>query len=481
MSKEGYIPKDQRKKILLLSDDIRMHSGIATMAREIVVGTSHKYNWVNLGAGVNHPEHGKRFDLSEDNNKVTGLEDSSIFLYPCNGYGDANIIRQLIQLEKPDAIMFFTDPRYWIWLFQIENELRRTLPMIYLNIWDEYPAPIYNKSYYESCDALMAISKQTLNINKIVLGEQAKDKVLKYVPHGINHNHFFPITKENKEEWDNFQAFKKKAFGNKEYDYVVLYNARNIRRKSVPDLMLAYSQFCERIGKEKADKCALLMHTQPIDENGTDLYAVRDLVCDPNLCNIIFSTARFGVKEMNYLYNLSDVTALISSNEGWGLSLTESMMAGKMIIANTTGGMQDQMRFENEKGEWIDFDKDFPSNHLGTYKKHGEWAMPVYPASLNIVGSLPTPYIFDSRANISDISKAIEDVYDLSKEERQARGLKGREWATSDESMMSADNMSKNVIEAFEQTFKNWKPRKRFELIKSENIEIKKAEHKFIY
>ena len=480
MTKEGYFPKEQRKKILLLSDDIRMHSGIATMAREIVVGTSHKYNWVNLGAGINHPEHGQRLDLSQDNNNVTGLEDSSIFMYPCNGYGDASIVRQLIELEKPDAIMFFTDPRYWIWLFQMENELRTKLPLIYLNIWDEYPAPIYNKPYYESCDALMAISKQTLNINKIVLGDTAKDKVLKYVPHGINNKFFYPIVQENKEEWENFQKFKKQAFGDKEYDYVVLYNARNIRRKCVPDLMLAYSQFCEKIGPEKADKCALLMHTQPVDENGTDLYAIRDLACNEDHCNIIFSTARFGVKEMNYLYNLADVTALISSNEGWGLSLTESMMSGRMIIANTTGGMQDQMRFEDEDGNWIDFDKDFPSNHLGAYKRHGEWAMPVFPSNLSIVGSLQTPYIYDSRADIRDITKAIEDVYNLPKEERLKRGLAGRQWVTSDESMMTADNMAKNVIATVDETLATWKPRKRFELIKSEKLPIKKAEHKLL-
>ena len=480
MTKEGYIPKEQRKKILLLSDDIRMHSGIATMAREIVVGTSHKYNWVNLGAGINHPEHGQRLDLSQDNNNVTGLEDSSIFMYPCNGYGDASIVRQLIELEKPDAIMFFTDPRYWIWLFQMENELRTKLPLIYLNIWDEYPAPIYNKPYYESCDALMAISKQTLNINKIVLGDTAKDKVLKYVPHGINNKFFYPIIQENKEEWENFQKFKKQAFGDKEYDYVVLYNARNIRRKCVPDLMLAYSQFCEKIGPEKANKCALLMHTQPVDENGTDLYAIRDLACNEDHCNIIFSTARFGVKEMNYLYNLADVTALISSNEGWGLSLTESMMSGRMIIANTTGGMQDQMRFEDEDGNWIDFDKDFPSNHLGAYKRHGEWAMPVFPSNLSIVGSLQTPYIYDSRADIRDITKAIEDVYNLPKEERLKRGLAGRQWVASDESMMTADNMAKNVIATVDETLATWKPRKRFELIKSEKLPIKKAEHKLL-
>ena len=73
--KQGYIPKDKRKKILLLSDDIRMQSGIATMAREVVVGTSHRYNWVNLGAGINHPDAGKRFDLSPDTNKHNNIDE----------------------------------------------------------------------------------------------------------------------------------------------------------------------------------------------------------------------------------------------------------------------------------------------------------------------------------------------------------------------------------------------------------------------
>jgi len=71
------IPKDQRKKILLLCDDIRMTSGISTMAREIVLGTSHHYNWVNLGGAINHPEAGKRMDLSQSTNEVAGLEDAT--------------------------------------------------------------------------------------------------------------------------------------------------------------------------------------------------------------------------------------------------------------------------------------------------------------------------------------------------------------------------------------------------------------------
>ena len=67
--KEGYLPQAQRKKVLLLCDDIRMTSGISTMAREIVLGTAHHFNWVNVGGAIKHPDEGKRFDLNNDTNK----------------------------------------------------------------------------------------------------------------------------------------------------------------------------------------------------------------------------------------------------------------------------------------------------------------------------------------------------------------------------------------------------------------------------
>ena len=64
----------------------------------------------------------------------------------------------------------------------MEGEIRKQIPIVYLNIWDDYPAPRYNESFYESCDLLMGISKQTVNINKIVLGDKVKDKMIEYVP-----------------------------------------------------------------------------------------------------------------------------------------------------------------------------------------------------------------------------------------------------------------------------------------------------------
>ena len=157
-----YLPKDKRKKILLICDDIRVHSGVATVAKEIVLHTCQHFNWVQIAGAIKHPDAGKRFDLSQNTDNETGLTDSSVFLYPTDGYGNPDLVRQLIQIEKPDAIFIITDPRYFSWLFQMEGEIRKQIPIVYLNIWDDYPAPLYNKAFYESCDALLGISKQIL-------------------------------------------------------------------------------------------------------------------------------------------------------------------------------------------------------------------------------------------------------------------------------------------------------------------------------
>lgn len=477
--KEGYIEKSKRKKILFLSDDLRMNSGISTMAREIVLGTSHHYNWVNLGSAINHPDMGKRLDLSEDTNKQAGITDSSVTLLPYNGYGDQNVIKQLLDLEKPDAIMFFTDPRYFYWLFAMEDQIRRKIPMIYLNIWDDLPYPMYNKSFYESCDTLFAISKQTENINRVVLGDKIANKLIKYVPHGINEDIFFPIKPENP-QYKDFINFKNAFFKNKEYEFVALWNSRNIRRKSTPDVLLAWKMFIDTLTEEQAEKCALILHTQAIDDNGTDLHAVRDMLFGNfKKYTVFLSETRFPPEQMNFLYNLSDIGILISSNEGWGLSLTEAMMCGKPIIAGVTGGMQDQMRFEDKDGKWIKFTEEFGSNHKGRYKKCGNWVWPVFPSNISLVGSVPTPYIYDDRVSPEDVAVAMRNSFNCGDDYRKYVGECAREWVISDESMMSARWMSKNIIEGIDETFEKFVPRKRFELIKVEALEQPKHYNKF--
>jgi glycosyltransferase involved in cell wall biosynthesis len=472
------LPQNERKKIMLICDDLRVHSGVATVARELVLNTAQHFNWVNIAGAINHPEKGQRFDLSGDTNTNTGLKDASVFLYPVDGYGDADLIRQLIELEKPDAIMLITDPRYFEWLFMIENEIRKTTPIIYLNIWDDYPAPLYNKAFYESCDALLAISKQTQLINELVLDEKRGKKVIEYVPHGLNHEMYYPIEKED--ELKELEVLKSQIFGSKEKDFVVFFNSRNIRRKQIPDTMLAFKLFLDTLPKEKAEKCAMVMHTEIISDHGTDLEAVRKILFPDYPEAIYFSTNKLDNKQLNQLYNIADAQILLTSNEGWGLSLTEAILAGTVIIANVTGGMQDQMGFEDEFGNWYTPSPEIPSNHTGRYKNHGVWAFPVFPTNRSIQGSPKTPYIWDDRCNAEDAAVQIGKVYALDRTKRKELGAVGRHWAINDVGF-TAEDMGAKAIIAIDQLFNTWTPREKYELINVNDVKEPTINHKFVY
>ena len=460
--KKGYIPKEERKKILFLGDDIRLHSGIGTMAKEIILNTSHCFNWVNLGGAVNHPDKGNAFDLSPEVNHLTGISDSSVKVIPWSGYGDDKIVRQLIAQEKPDAILHFTDPRYWTWLYRMEKENRTKIPMIFYTIWDDLPYPMYNRDYYRSDDLLLCISKQTKNlVENVIRDYPKKDWQIQYVPHGIDEKKFYPIINDLE-----FEVFKDKFFEEKDYNFVVFWNNRNIRRKNPGDVITAWRIFTDQLTKEQAEKCLLVMHTDKVDNNGTDIPAVIETMCDPERCKVKFTEGKCDPKILNYYYNLADAQFMMTDNEGWGLSLTEGIMAGNMAIAPVQGGMQDQMRFEDENGDWINFNTEFPTNSNGKYKKCGEWAIPMYPKTRSLKGSPPTPYIYASQVDVEDAGLALLKCYNLGKEEIKRRGLKGREWLLSEEAKMTAKGMGQNFIDYINILFENWEPLNKFTIEK---------------
>ena len=476
-----YIPQSKRKKILLICDDIRVHSGVATVAKQVVLHTCHHFNWCQMAGAIKHPQKGSKTDLSPDTNKMVGIEDSYVVQYPVDGYGDPTILRSVIRAEKPDAILLITDPRYFRYVFDMEAEIRKDIPIAYLNIWDDYPAPMYNKPFYEACDLLMGISKQTVNINKIVLQDVDKPRIFKYVPHGLGTVDYFPIDKDH-EQYAELNQFRDSVFQGRQSDFTIFFNSRNIRRKQIPDTLLAFRTFLDSLPKEKADKCHIILHTEAVSDAGTDLYKVNEYFLGEKYSkNVIFSHNKLETKQLNFLYNIADVQVLITSNEGWGLTITEAILAGTPIIANTTGGMQDQMRFEDKNGKWFEPDSDIPSNHRKTFTKHGEWVFPVYPTSRSIQGSPPTPYIFDDRCKWEDICDRIKEVYSLSREERKAKGLKGREWAISDEAGFTAEKQGLRVIDAFETLFKVWEPRKSYEIVNATEYKGKFLNHKIEY
>jgi hypothetical protein len=293
--------------------------------------------------------------------------------------------------------------------------------------------------------------------------------LLKYIPHGINTRFFYNFASQEPSDMDNvtLSDIRTRLFGDVQPKFVVLYNNRNVRRKCTSDVILAFKEFYDALSDKEKKTVRLVMHTQRIDyEHGTDLPRVVEHLA-PYL-PVIFDDSRLNTPQMNVLYNLSDVVINLASNEGFGLGTLEAMITERMIIANVTGGLQDQMGFVDEKGnllnEDIHYTHEWGTNADGRYKEHGEWVVPVFPSNRSLSGSVPTPYIFDDRCSYLDAAKAIREVYEMTPEERLRRGRLGRDFALKNQ--MSAEAMSANFIEGIDAVMAEFVPRKRFELVK---------------
>lgn len=311
-----------------------------------------------------------------------------------------------------------------------------------------------------------------------------KNKVMiDYIPHGIDFDLYKPLSLDNpgitikkkrKEgkneiefeitEFEDMLEFKKQLFNNRDYEYVAFFNNRNIRRKMPGDIILAFQKFIDMLPKDKKDKVALLMHTSIVDDNGTDLMAVKQMVAPD--AHVLFSNNKVDLRVMNYMYNLTDVSINMASNEGYGLATAESLMTGTPIIVNVTGGLQDQCGFVDEKGELLDPDEhygsEWGSNHDGRYKKHGEWVQPLFPTNRALVGSPQTPYIFDDRCDWMDAANALKYWYDKGEDGRKEAGEKGRQFMN--DTGMTAIGMGKRFMEYIDTSIKKFIPRKRFSI-----------------
>jgi len=289
-----------------------------------------------------------------------------------------------------------------------------------------------------------------------------EDWQVSYVPHGINSDTYKPTAVP--------MDFKKQLLGDKEYKFVLFWMNRNIKRKQPSDVIWSFKKFVDGLPEEDRDKVCLIMHTAPQDQNGTDLIAVADRIAPG--CDIKFSTDRINQEQLNHLYNISDCTINIAGNEGFGLTTAESVMAGTPIIVNVTGGLQDQCGFKKKStGEYFTAEDYKQIGSLHDWREwedkvtHGEWVKPVWPRVQTMVGSLPTPYIIDDKVDVHDVADAIRYWYDIHPEDRRERGLKGRDEFLG-KMGLNSENMCKTLHDGIQTTFKNWKPKKKFNVYK---------------
>jgi len=369
-------------KVLVLADHPFSPSGVGTQTRYMVEGllASGQFSFICFGGAVKHEDYSpQKFEKYGDD----------LVVFPVDGYGTQDAIRSILRTERPDILWFMTDPRFFPWLWEIEDEVRSLIPMVYYHVWDNYPYPDFNKTWYDSTDAVVAISKVTHDIIKNVSPKVETH----YLPHSVNSDIFKPLSKKDKKELREKASFDEDKF-------VVFWNNRNARRKQPGTLIFWFKEFLDRVGHDKA---TLIMHTDPKDTNGPNLNAVLYNL-GLTAGQVKFSTAKLEFPQMAALYNIADVTVNISDAEGFGLSTLESLSCGTPIIVNMTGGLQEQV---TDGEEWF--------------------GIGIEPCSKAVIGSQDIPYIYEDRINKEEFISALEKMYNMTKEEREELGKKGKQ------------------------------------------------------
>ena len=369
-------------KIFTISDHPLSPSGVGTQTKYMIEGMlkTGKYQFFSFGGAINHPNHAPQ--------KTEQWGDDWI-IWPVDGYGNADMVRAMIHQNKPDILWFMTDPRFYAWLWQIENEIRAHVPMVYYHVWDNYPYPNFNRKWYRSNDHVACISKLTHDIVQTVAPEVDSS----YIPHAVDNEVFKP--------WPTDKVSELKANQNLEGKYVCFWNSRNARRKQSGTLIWWFKEFLDRVGHDKA---TLIMHTDPKDINGQDLEVI---IQELGLTNgeVLFSREKVGPNDLASVYNMADVTICISDAEGFGLSTLESLSCGTPILVTLTGGLQDQV---TNGEDWF--------------------GIGLEPSSKAIIGSQDVPYIYEDRLSKEDFLDAMLKMYNMTAEERAALGAAGREW-----------------------------------------------------
>ena len=407
----------KKTKIFVIADHPFSPSGVGTQTKNFIESliTTGEYSFICFGGAIKHENYQPQ--------KIEPYGDDWT-VYPVDGYGSPETVRSILRTEKPDLLWFMTDPRFFGWMWEIEDEIRSLIPMVYYHVWDNLPYPDFNKVWYNSCDHIACISKVTHDIVKNV----SPDTDSCYLPHSVDSEVYKPLKEQ--------EIIDLKVKSNLNNDkFTIFWNNRNARRKQSGSLIFWFAKFLDRVGKDKA---RLIMHTEPKDPNGPDLIAQINKLGLTN-GEVQFSKEKVDSNQLAAMYNIADVTVNISDAEGFGLATLESLSCGTPIIVNMTGGLQEQV---TDGENWF--------------------GIGIEPTSKAVIGSQDIPYIYEDRINENDFVDALEKIYNMSKEERQKLGDMGRDHVLKNYNFKNFQISWQALIKDITEKFGSWESRKGY-------------------
>ena len=410
-------------KVLTISDHPLSPSGVGTQTKYFIEALlkSGKYQVVSLGGAIKHEDYTpKRVEPFTDDWTI----------YPVNGYSNHEEVRSIIQKEKPDILWFMTDPRFYGWLWEIENEIRASMPMVYYHVWDNFPAPHFNAPFYDSTDEIVCISKVTHEIVKQV----SPDVPSHYLPHAVNADVFYKY--KDPPQMKMLTDIKTRLLKDPNSDKKIFFwNNRNARRKQSGTLIWWFKEFLDDVGRDKA---MLLMHTDARDQHGQDLpHIIHQLGIDNG--EVLLSTDKVRPEELAAMYNAADFTINISDAEGFGLATLESLSCGTPIIVNMTGGLQEQV---TDGTNWFGFG--------------------IKPASKAVIGSLNVPYIYEDRISQKDFHSTLKKAIELSPKAYKKMSLQGREHVRNNYNFLNFEKQWVTLMDNIVENHGSWGERKNY-------------------
>ena len=407
-----YIRMEKKKyKILMLSDHALSTSGVGTQSRHLIQGLIQKGCWSvrQFGAAIKHEDY------------TTAVLNDDFIIKPVNGFGSPELLRVTLATEKPDLLFLFTDPRFFHWVWEMEDEIHQVCPIAYWHVWDNRPTPRFNDVLYESTDLINCHSHLTYEMVKENFPEKTN-----FIPHSLPEEIFFPLGKHAK------NAYRRQLLGPERQDhFVAFWMNRNAKRKRPNDVLLAWKLFMDMLKKEGKNDATLVMHTDPRDPEGPNLELTSDMLDIRK--SVFFSNQRVDFEKVNVLHNMCDVVFNIAYAEGFGLGTLEAMQTGTPIIAVKTGGLTRQV---------VDH-RDGSENGI---------SLPVEVQTL--VGSQSVPYIYEDYVSPETTAKALYEMYSMDPEEREALGQKARDYVLSEFAYQdTVDKWNDTMIDLIE----NWK------------------------
>lgn len=393
-------------KILWISDHPGMNTGYGKITSQTIAHLKNRGHEVLLMAAVG------------GNPPFQEQEWNGFRLWTVANYGNAEQIRYFLNKEKPDVVLANADPRFFDYLFKLDNEIRRVCPLVFYHLWDDLPFPTFNTPYYNSCDHIIAGSAFTRDL---LQNNGIPNDMLTYAPIGFDAHVYKPLSAV---EIDAFrQQFEQQTRGRyKDAKFIVGVVSRHGERKNLLSIMDTFNKWQE--GKNDA---LLFVHSPGADAGNSLDYAMQQLFKDSN---IVLSNAmpdRQGDDLINQFYNFFDVVVNRSYAEGFGMPIAEAMLAGTPAISIDCPGP------------------------AGLITSDNGWLLPADMTPL--VGNQIVPFIYTRYVTDETFMAALDDAY-YNVDARKAKAAKCRQYIMDNYSLT---NMCRSIETGLKNAIAGWR------------------------